>query len=686
MFPSRSPRRTVRGGAAARAAVEVNEMTLPQGLLAVSALLAVAVLLAVVARRIHIQLTVVLAVVGFAAGAVARGLGTPPPLQGEGFEEVVVFAFLPVLVFAAVLGLSVRTFFRNLWPILALATVALGVSAALVGGAVHAALDIPLATAFLFGALISATDPVAVVAVFRELGVPERLLILVEGESLLNDGVAIVAFEVLLAAALGNEASLLGGVSDFVAVFFGGAAIGAVVGLAAAGVLPWLDRLGAAALSVAVAYGSFVLADDVLGFSGVMATVGAGLVIGGLAPSRASAEVREAWDQLWESLDYIANAVLFLLIGLVIDPALLVTQLRAIALAVVVVLVARALAVVPLVSALQRFAGVTRVGKRNEAVLVWGGLRGAVALALALALPEELAQRDALVAMTGGVVLATLLINATTISALVSRLRLNRPSRTDQFLTAAARLSAVRVARGRLKDLDLDDSVVRERLTAAERSARQELEALGLDEGEQMQAVMRRGLAVERATYQRLSDAGLLPPTSARTLLHEVDDQAEELGMGRPLQHGGGARPQPWFDRLVRRLVDWLPAPVGEDPAQLDYAEASARRLAAQRTGEALSALSDLPNVDAAAVGRTEDTFQRWEAEAVATLAKLGRGAGDEGRALRRQQAEAMSRVAAVDALAQLCEAGVLSPTLAESAADEVSRQISGGVTDRLGR
>jgi len=652
-------------------------MTLPEGLLAVSALLAVAVLLAVVAQRIRIQLTVVLATVGFVAGAVARQLGISPPLQGEGFEQVVVFAFLPVLVFAAVLSLSVRAFFRNLWPILVLATVALGVSAALVGGAVYAALHIPLATAFLFGALISATDPVAVVAVFRELGVPERLLILVEGESLLNDGVAIVAFDVLLAAALGGEASLLGGVSDFVAVFFGGAAIGAVIGLAAAGVLPWLDRLGAAALSVAVAYGSFVLADDVLGFSGVMATVGAGLVIGGLAPSRASAEIREAWEQLWESLDYIANAVLFLLIGLAIDPGLLVANLRAIALAAVVVLVARALAVVPLVSALHRFAGVTRVGKRNETVLVWGGLRGAVALALALALPEELAQRETLVAMTGGVVLATLLINATTISVLVSRLRLNQPSRADQFLTAGARLSAVRVASGRLHDLDLDDTVVQERLAAVEHSARQELEALGLDEEEQVQAVMRRGLSVERATYQRLSDAGLLPPTSARTLLHEVDDQAEELGMGRPLQHGGDARPQPWFDRLVRRVVAWLPAPAGEDPAQLAYAEASARRLAAQRTDEALTALQDLPNLDAGAVRTTQETFQRWESEAVATLAELDETAGDEGRALRQHQAYAMSRVASVDAMEQLCEAGVLSPALAESAAEQVSRQIS---------
>ncbi len=241
-------------------------------------------------------------------------------LRGEAFEEVLVFGFLPILVFQAVLDLSIRDFFRNLGPILALATVALAISAALVGAALNVVLGVPLVAALLFGTLISATDPVAVVAVFTELGVPKRLLTLVEGESLLNDGVAIVGFNILLVAALGGAVSPLEGVVDFVVVFGGGTVIGVGIGLVAAAVLPWLDRLGAAALSLAVAYGGFVLADHVLGFSGVMATVAAGLVLGGLAPSRASQEVRDMWRELWEALDHIANAVLFLLIGLVWTP------------------------------------------------------------------------------------------------------------------------------------------------------------------------------------------------------------------------------------------------------------------------------------------------------------------------------------------------------------------------------
>lgn len=243
-------------------------MSLQQWVLVISALLAGAVLLGVLAQRVHLPFTVVLAAFGFAAGWLGGPLGIERPLQGEEFEQILVFLFLPVLVFAAALGLSTRAFFRNLVPILVLAIPALVVSAALVGIALWLGLGTPLSAALLFGVLISATDPVAVVAIFRELGVPERLLTLVEGESMLNDGVAIVGYNILLAAALGVEVSVLGGAVDFLFVFFGGVVIGAIVGLAAAFVLPWLDRLAAAALSVAVAYGGFVLTEHILGFLG----------------------------------------------------------------------------------------------------------------------------------------------------------------------------------------------------------------------------------------------------------------------------------------------------------------------------------------------------------------------------------------------------------------------------------
>ncbi len=638
-------------------------MELPRLLLEISALLLVAVFVSLAARRLRLPLSVILVVVGFVAAAVGLDLSVGR-LEGEAFEEVVVFLLLPVLVFAAALGIDVRAFTRNLGAIVVLAVLGFLLSAVLVGITVHWVLGTALTVAFLFGALISATDPVAVVAVFREVGVPRRLLILVEGESLLNDGVAIVLFAILLEAALGEPVSVLAGMFDFLVVFGGGALIGVVTGLVAALTLPWLDRLPAASLSLAVAYGSFVLADAVLGLSGVMATAAAGMVVTGLAPSRASAQVREMWDQLWEALEYIANALLFLLIGLVIGPGPLLDHAGAIALAVVAVLVARALAVVPMVWLLERVAHIPRVGARNEAVLIWGGLRGGVALALALALPEELAERELLVALTGGVVLSTLLLNATTIRWLVSRLGLDRPSDVDSYLMAIARLSAVEAARRAMSELDLTpDGSTDAELEAVEGSAHDEMARLHVNDDEEYRIVVGRGLHVERRVYQSLSDEGLLPPTVTRTLLHEVNDEIDDLSLHGTLHEVGAARRtrSGGFERLTHRLAGWLPEPAGSDPTEIAYAEATARRLAARRTVEAFEIFEDLPAIKRETVERARRTFTEWEQEAVTELEELTSGSAEDTEdALRAQQVRTLAQAASNRELEELVATGVL--------------------------
>ena len=641
-------------------------MNLPDVVLEIAGLLALAVVLGLLARRVNLPLTAVLVVVGYVA-SVAGLIPTVARLEGEAFEEVVVFGFLPALVFAAALGIDLRAFVRNLGAILGLALIAFGLSAVVVGLTLHLVLGTALVVAFLFGVLISATDPVAVVAIFRELGVPRRLLTLVEGESLLNDGVAIVLFAILLEAATGGgEIDVSGGAVSFVVVFVGGALIGVVAGLAAAAVLPWLDRLAAVALSLAVAYGSFVVADEVLGFSGVVATAVAGMVLGGLAPSRASAAVRETWEQTWEALDYVANALLFLLIGLALGPASLQRELGAIAIAVLAVLVARATAIVPVVWVLERVTGIPRVGWRNEAVLVWGGLRGGVALALALALPEELAERDMLVALTGGVVLATLLLNATTMGPLVHRLGLDRPSPMERFLSAVARLAGVEAARRWVRGLGLSDATeVSEHLDDVERATREELERLDLDAEQETRVVLGRGLHIERTTYQELGDQGLLPPAVLRTLLHEVDDEVDDLAV-RPATHetGQGRRQRPRLDQLSRRFLGWLPEPPGEDPGELAYAEASGRRLAARRTVEALGVFEDLPGIRSQTVNSVRRTFEEWEENALHELDELDERSRRTRRELHERQGMLLARAAAQRELDELTHSGLLPERL----------------------
>ncbi len=379
-------------------------MNLSSSLLEIAMLLAGAVLIGIAARRWKIPVTVLLALGGFLLAWVGGDRVFPlvDSLRGETFESIVVNLLLPILIFEAALSLSTRAFLRNLGAIVVLATVALAIAAGLVGYSLHMLLNIPLPAALLFGVLISATDPVAVVAVFKNLGVSPRLITLVEGESLLNDGVAIVGFNILLGAALGDQVSIVEGLAEFAVVFLGGAFIGSMIGLVAALVLPLIDRLSAATLSLGVAYGSFVVADELLGVSGIVATLSAGLVVGGFAPSRASEGVRSALESIWEALAYIVNALLFLFIGLLIDPQAILDNLDDLAIAIVAVLVARPLAIVPVVAALERFGGIRRVGQRNTGVLVWGGLRGGVALALALALPTYLFLHDRFIVLTGG--------------------------------------------------------------------------------------------------------------------------------------------------------------------------------------------------------------------------------------------------------------------------------------------
>ena len=654
--------------------------------LSVAGLLAVAVLVGRVARAVHLPLTVVLAVVG--VGAAALGIDAEL-VEGEAFEQVLVTVFLPVLVFAAALGLSTRAFLRDLAPIAVLATVALLVSALLVAVAVGPLLGLPFAVALLFGVITAATDPVAVVAVFQKLGVPRRLLTIVEGESLLNDGVAIVGAGVVLAVVQGEDVSALATVGDFVLVFGGGVLVGLVLGLLYVAVLPFLAPLPAVALSVAVAYGGFVGAEDLVGVSGVMAAVAAGCTIGLFLPTRGSSELRELLHPLWETLDWTANALLFLLLGLALDVRLLVEELPAVAVAVVATFLARPLVIVPLLSLLSRVSGVARVGWRNEAVMVWGGLRGAVALALVLALPEDVPRRDTLVAMTGGLVLVTLLFNATTIGWLVRRLGLADPSPADRYLSAAGRLVALREAREELAHLSQEHSDdltgCLEQLEHAEEEACAEVAAVVLDDDERRAVGARQGLAAARRTYQDLSDEGLLDPDVARRLLHEVDDAVDDAAMT-----GRTAAPVPdsrrlGVDALVHAVVTRLPNPPGTRPVTLERDEAAARRVAHRSTERALERLRGLPGMEDTALDDARARLHEAHCEALA--AAQDAGAEDDGDAssesseptephVPHARGALLGRHLALEALDRLVTTGVLPEDLADGVRKDVRRAL----------
>jgi monovalent cation:H+ antiporter, CPA1 family len=419
-------------------------------------LMVIAAGVAVGVKRIKIPYTIALVLVGLLLSI----FNIFP--KGQLNEELMMFILLPPLLFEAAWNLKLHqlNLFRGVIGLLAGA--GLLVSVGMIGLILHLTLGLPFITTFLFGAMISATDPVSVIAIFKELRIDSKLYTLVEGESLYNDGTAVVVFKILLAIALislaGEPTLPLGelvaqGLFQFLAVVLGGMAIGGVIGLLSAWVTQKFDdAMLELTFSVLVAYGAFLVADFIVvpGFipnihlSGVLATVTAGLTLGSFSQTLGSqtsgttksstgigktmaASTRWVITTFWEFAAFVVNSLIFLLIGLEIKISFLISQWEPIAWAIVAVLVARALAVYGLVPLSNRLFHRQNKGIPFswQHILVWGGLRGALSMVLVLSLPNELPHRSVLIAMVFGVVLFSLLAQGLTIKPLLKKLDLS---------------------------------------------------------------------------------------------------------------------------------------------------------------------------------------------------------------------------------------------------------------------
>ena len=326
----------------------------------------------------------------------------------------------------------------------------------IVGGLVSLLTPLGFSLALVFGALIAATDPVSVVALFRVLSVPKRLAVLVEAESLLNDGTAIVIFNLALAVTLTGHFNLVEGILEFARVSALGIGIGVLLGWLVSWVISRVDDyLIETTLTTVLAFGSYLLAEN-LHASGVLAVVAAGLVAGNVGPKSMSPSTRIVLFNFWEYLAFLVNSLVFLLIGLQVNIPALLAAWQPILAAILAVLVARAVVIYGLEALAQRFT--EPISFRWRHVLVWGGLRGAISLALALSLPLGPGpDRDLLLAMTFGVVLFTLLVQGTTMGLLLRQLGIGGRDQTRvEFELSHARLTALRAAEMHLTRLQHD--------------------------------------------------------------------------------------------------------------------------------------------------------------------------------------------------------------------------------------
>ena len=379
-------------------------------------------------------LSLALAVVLVVLGQIGGGLGRSVKEAAEtlmrreiDFPAVLLHGMLSLLLFAGALHVRLEDLLESKWSISILATAGVVASTFAVGGMVFglsAWLGLGLGWVFclLFGALISPTDPIAVMAILKKAGVPKSLKTKIAGESLFNDGIGVVVFLSVLEIAKGDRGATVGGIAQlFLVEVLGGGALGLVLGYLAYRLLKSVDNYQVEILiTLALSLGGYALAHRI-GTSGPLAMVAAGLLIGNREHLAMSTRTREHLGAFWELVDEILNAVLFVMIGLeVLVLTLSGRYLIAGVLAIPLVLLARLAAVgVPmrLLAIRRRFA------PRAIRILTWGGLRGGISVALALSLPQEIdgraTPRDLILTMTYVVVAFSICVQGLTISKLV---------------------------------------------------------------------------------------------------------------------------------------------------------------------------------------------------------------------------------------------------------------------------
>ncbi|KAA3452174.1 sodium:proton exchanger [Mesorhizobium sp. SARCC-RB16n] len=384
-------------------------------------ILLTASLVAMISRRLQLPYSV-----GLVAAGVALGF-MPGVAELPLSRDLIFTVFLPPLIFQAALAIEWRHFRLNLPVTILLAFPGVAIAAVVVAAGMHVLLGWTWMGAGLFGVLIAATDPVSVIAAFREMKVQPRLALLVESESLLNDGAAAVGFGILAAIAAGAEATPLSIAGSLFWTVAGGTASGAAV----AAVLLLIagrteDHLVEITLTTIAAYGSFLLAED-LGMSGVLATLTAGLIVGNVGWKGAiSANARSHVLAFWEYAAFLANSIVFILIGGHEAHQPLGIFAGTSAVAVILVLVGRILAIYPFCAVLA--ATSLKVDASYQHILVWGGLRGALALALALALPQTVAERSQIIVVAFAVVAFSIFVQGLTMPWLIRRMGLTAES------------------------------------------------------------------------------------------------------------------------------------------------------------------------------------------------------------------------------------------------------------------
>ncbi len=509
--------------------------------------------------------TIALLIVGILLSITNYGTHFSGFFTSETLPQLILFAFLPALLFEAAVHLDFNEMKKRWSLIVLLAFVGILVSTFIAATAIYIAgprigVILPFPLALVFAAMIAPTDPVSVIALFKEVGISHGLTTVVESESLFNDGTAVVLYRILVGIAFivtsaasspGSPhldiAYLLGyGIRSFMLVVTGGAVVGLVFGILAGLLLSTIrDAMVEITITVVLAYASFLTA-EALKISPVIAVVTSGLVISHYA-SRVeifSSAGRVAADSFWEYLVFLVNSFIFLILGLSIKIGDLVGQWKLIILAVAATLLARALTVYVLGGGFGRWKGSLPMPWQH--VLFWGGLRGSLSLAMALGLSAAFPHRSELIVMTSGVVFFTLLVQGLTIKPLLGALGLMHASpERETYMMLQGELLARQAAWRRLKQLYEDGvvssdvfAVLNARYQQIGQQLRSALQAFLKEHPElrreELLSVLQELLLIEKSRLQSLRRDGVISDKVYERLSLSIDSEIVALREENP--------------------------------------------------------------------------------------------------------------------------------------------------------
>lgn len=425
-----------------------------------SLFLGISSLLQIFSKRTSFPYTVSLLVVGFLSQIVLHLMHIETHISLD--PSIIYYFILPLMLFEAALHINIHQFRLQFWTISFISTFGLLLSMGVVAAGLAILLGFPWSVGLLFGALISATDPIAVLAIFKTLGAPKRLSLIADGESMFNDATAVIAFKLVAGFAFAtsyfNSDKVFSSFGTFSYMFFGSIILGALLGVVGSELVRRIknDPIVEATVTFCLALGAFALADHFVGMSGVITTVMAGLTFGNLGKTRISPTAKHFVNDLWEYIAFLSVSLVFFFAAFQLDPGLLIAYGTQIPWVIGIVLIARAVSVYVSFAISNRsrlFKNEPDVPLSWQHILNWGGLRGVIPLVLVYSIPDEYIYKPALISFTLACFVFTLLINALTIRWLLERLRLHLPKNEEEIIEEEHQIYLIEQKRLKLLDL-----------------------------------------------------------------------------------------------------------------------------------------------------------------------------------------------------------------------------------------